>query len=132
CNSCPECDTDQEISRDLRARTHALQPKNAGHVGLQPRVSPNPLLPRLSKRAAHGRSIHCRLEARSLPVLALDNGPPSSSGLVFQRSTISDRVFLSKSLLCISTTHARHEAYSCLPTFPEWTIHPPISEDKMA
>jgi hypothetical protein len=25
--------------------------------------------------------------------------------------------------------HAHHETYFCLPTFPEWTIHPPISED---
>ena len=28
--------------------------------------------------------------------------------------------------------HAHHETYSCLPTFPEWTIHPPISEDNIA
>ena len=28
--------------------------------------------------------------------------------------------------------HAHHETYSCLPTFPEWTIHPPISGGNIA
>jgi len=35
-------------------------------------------------------------------------------------------------LLTAKLEHIFSATCSCLPTFPEWTIHPPISEDNIA